>query len=256
MVISYALTPGVDLTGNGSYGPDTTIADCEIQELNSAGNLVWSWLASEHFDPGKESVTPPLASVNGEEVVDIFHCNSIDIGAAGNLLVSARHLNAIFMINKATGHVVWKMGGVAYNKDGAQLIEIQGDPEVSFNRQHDARLQPNGNISLFDDHSDGTAPARGVEYSIDFRSGIATVAWEYRGSASSGAMGSCRRYADGNTVIGWGSYGAGLVLSEVDSLGRDVLDISFTSGDVSYRALKVTDAIVDLNLLRETAGLP
>lgn len=150
------------------------------------------------------------------------------------------------------------MGGVGYNKDGAQLIESQGDPETSFNRQHDARLQPNGNISLFDDHSDGTAPARGVECAINFSSGIATVAWQYQGSASSGALGSCRRYADGNTVIGWGTLvgGAGLVFSEVDSLGHDVLDMSFASGDVSYRAVKVTDALADLNLLRETAGLP
>jgi Arylsulfotransferase (ASST) len=256
MVISFALTPGVDLTGNGSYGPNTTIADCAIQELDSAGNLVWSWLASDHFDPAKESVTPPLVAVNGENVVDIFHCNSIDVGADGNLLVSARHLNAVFMIDRATDTVVWKMGGVAYNKDGAQLIQIQGDPETSFNRQHDARRQPNGNISLFDDHSDGTAPARGVEYAIDFSSGIATVAWQYQGSASSAAMGSCRRYADGNTVIGWGTFAGGLVLSEVDSLGHDVLDISFSSGDASYRAVKVTEAMVDLNKLRETAGLP
>ncbi len=257
-MISFALTPGVDLTGNGSFGPDTTIADCAIQEIDSTGNLVWAWLASDHFDASRESVAPEVVAVNGEDVVDTFHCNSIDVDADGNLLVSARHMNAVFLVNKQTGKVVWKMGGIAYNRDGAQLIQIQGDPETTFNRQHDARLQANGDVSLFDDHSDGSGPARGVEYAIDFASGTATVAWQYVGEASSGAMGSCRRYSDGNAVIGWGSLavGTGAVLSEVDSRGNDVLDISFASGDLSYRAVKVTEDLVDLSLLRETAGLP
>jgi hypothetical protein len=258
LVVSFAITRGVDLAGNGGYGLDTTIADCAIQEIDGAGSLVWSWLASDHFDPGKESITPQAVAVNGEEVLDTFHCNSIDVDADGNLLVSARHMNAIFLVNKQTGKVIWKMGGVAYNKDGARLIRIQGDSETTFNRQHDARLRPNGNVSLFDDHSDGSGPARGVEYAIDFASDTATVAWQYLGNASSAAMGSCRRYADGNTVIGWGTpnVGRGPVLSEVDALGNDLLDIAFASGDLSYRAVKVTEDLVDLSLLRETAGLP
>jgi hypothetical protein len=256
LVVSFAITRGVDLGGNADYGSDTTIADCAIQEIDSAGNLVWSWLASDHFDPGRESVAPQAVAINGEDVVDTFHCNSIDVDANGNLLVSARHMDAVFLVNKQTGKVVWKMGGVAYNKDGARLIRIQGDPEMGFNRQHDARLRPNGNVSLFDDHSDGSGPARGVEYAIDSTSGTATVAWQYLGNASSASMGSCRRYADGNSVIGWGTLMVtnGPVLSEVDSFGNDVLDISFASGDLSYRAVKVTEDLVELSLLRETAG--
>jgi hypothetical protein len=262
MVIAYPITANVDLTGNGSYGPGAAIADCAIQEVDSTGALVWSWLASQHFDAAKESVAPPLATVNEEgaveEVVDAFHCNSIDVGGDGNLLVSARHLNAVFLIDKPTGRVVWKLGGVAYNKDGAELIRIQGPPENVFNRQHDARWQANGNVSLFDDHSDGTAPARGVEYAIDLDGGTATLTWQYQGFASSGALGSCRRYSDGHTVVGWGALvgGTGQVLSEVDSAGRDLLDLSFAKGDVSYRGVRVTADLVDLSLLRETAGLP
>jgi hypothetical protein len=256
LVISYAITHGIDLTGLGDYGKDSTIADCAVQQIDDQGNLVWSWLASQHFDAAKESVDPPVDNVDGEDVVDVFHCNAIDVGSDGNLLVSARHLDAVFMIDKTSGDVVWKMGGVAYNKDRAQLIHLDGDPDGGFNRQHDARLLPNGHISLFDDHSDGTASARGVEYAMDFDAGTATLVWQYQGSDASGALGSCRRYSDGHTVIGWGSNGNGLVLSEIDSDGHDVLDLSFDSGDVSYRAVKVTDAQLALDLLRQTAGLP
>lgn len=258
LVTSYAITPGMDLKGNGGFSAGTTIADCAIQEIDSSGAKVWSWLASDHFDLGQEPVDPEEDSINGGIVIDPFHCNSIDVDANGNLLVSARHMDAVFLVNKQTGKVVWKMGGVAFNKDGAQLIRIEGDPQTAFHHQHDARLRPNGNVSLFDDQTNGEGPARGVEYAIDFTTGIATVAWQYRQTASSDAMGSCRRYADGNTVIGWGSIGseAGLVLSEIDSLGNDVLDMSFASGASSYRAVKVTNAEVDLGLLRETAGMP
>jgi hypothetical protein len=256
LVLSYAITHGIDLTGNGDYGKDSTIADCAVQQIDSQGNLVWSWLGSDHFDVAKESVSPPMDALNGENVVDAFHCNSIDIGSDGNLLVSARHLDAIFMIDKTTGKVRWKMGGVASNKDHAQWIRVEGDSAGGFNRQHDARLLPNGHISLFDDHSDGTAPARGVEYAIDFNTGVAIVAWQYQGRAAVGAMGSFRLYPDGNSVVGWGTYGDGRVLSEVDASGHDVLDMAFASGDASYRAVKVTDAMVALDLLRPTAGLP
>lgn len=258
LVTSYVITPGMDMKGNGGFSTGTTIADCAIQEIDSSGTKVWSWLASEHFDLGQEPVDPEEDSINGGIVIDPFHCNSIDVDGNGNLLVSARHMDAVFLVNKQTGKVVWKMGGVAFNEDGAQLIRIEGDPQTAFHHQHDARLRPNGNVSLFDDQTNGEGPARGVEYAIDFTTGVATVAWQYRQTAGSDAMGSCRRYADGNTVIGWGSIGSapGLVLSEIDSLGNDVLDMSFASGASSYRAVKVTDAEVDLGLLRENAGLP
>jgi hypothetical protein len=43
---------------------------------------------------------------------DPFHCNSIDVEpATGNLLVSGRHMDSIFYIERSTGKILWKMGG-------------------------------------------------------------------------------------------------------------------------------------------------
>ena len=102
-----------------------------------------------------------------------------------------------------------------------RLLTIQGDPETAFYLQHDARFQPNGNISLFDDHS-ATAgvrsgPRRRVRDRPQRRHG--PVVWQYQGAASSGFLGSFRRYADGTNLIGWGAYSgtANLVFSDVDS---------------------------------------
>ena len=120
---------------------------------------------------------------------------------------------------------MWKLGGTPYNKDGAQILTIQGDPETAFYLQHDARFQPNGDISLFDDHSAAAAVpgvARGVEYALDLDAGTAHVVWQYQGAASSGFLGSFRRYADGTNLIGWGNYTgtANLVFTEVDAAGQ------------------------------------
>ena len=56
---------GVDLaglSGTPAPGPNSTIADCQIQELDPQGNLIWSWTTSDHIDPVTESVLRLLPS--------------------------------------------------------------------------------------------------------------------------------------------------------------------------------------------------
>ena len=261
MLLSNPKLTGVNLTGLTNYGPNSTILDCAVQEVDPQGNLVWEWRASDHTDPVKESVVP--AGVGSDKSpADVYHCNSVDVNASGDVLISFRHMNAVLFVSKTTGNVVWKLGGTAYNKDGALLLAIQSDPETAFSMQHDARFRPNGNISLFDDHS---APAgipgvaRGVEYALDLGAGRAHVVWQYQGTADSGFLGSFRRYADGTNLIGWGYYTGtdNLAFTEVDATGHDLLDMVFESrGNSSYRAEKVPIGTFDIDALRGTAGLP
>jgi hypothetical protein len=58
-------------------------------------------------------------------------------------------------------------------------------------------------------------------------------------------------------VAGWGITGAtgdATLLTEFDSAGNDVLDMSFGSGVAAYRVLKTPLATFDRQLLRRTAG--
>lgn len=261
MLLSYPTVTGVDLTGLNDYGPASAILDCAVQEVDAQGNVVWDWRASDHLDPVMESVFPSGAGTDAKPA-DVYHCNSIDVNANGDVLISFRHASSVILVSKATGKVVWKLGGTPYSKDGAQIFTIEDDPEGSFYLQHDARLQPNGDISLFDDHS-AAAPvpgvARGVEYALDLDAGTAHVVWQYQAAASSAFLGSLRRYADGTSLIGWGDYTGpdNLVFTEVDAAGNDVLDMVFDSrGNWSYRAEKVPVGAFDIDILRETAGLP
>jgi hypothetical protein len=255
MLFAYPLVSGVDLTGLESFGANQTIADCVIQEVDPTGAVVWQWTASDHIDPVTESTWPQTDTINGQTIVDVFHCNSIDVNAAGDLLVSFRHADAVFYIARATGTVLWKLGGAAASKDDAQLLTITSDPETAFYRQHDARFLPNGDVSLFDDHTAMSGAARGVEYALDFEEATATPMWQYSGAAASAAMGSFRRYADGSSLVGWG-LGGTRVLSEVDASGNLLLDVAFGAGDYSYRAVKVPLGAVDIGRLRATAGAP
>jgi hypothetical protein len=261
LIFSYIETGGFDLSGLPGltgFGPDSTIADCTIEEIDPSGALVWSWRASDHIDPVKESLIPLTNVIDGVAVADVFHLNAVDVDAKGNLLVSSRAASAVFYVDKQTGKIVWKMNGTAYSKDGAQLIRIVDDPESGFSAQHDARFQPNGDVSLFDDHTNTVGSARGVQYAIDFTAGTAQVVWDYFGAAASEATGSFRRYSDGSNVIDWGV--APLIaatFSEIDSQGHDVLDAMIGStGDFSYRTVKVPVGDFDVGVLRATAGHP
>jgi hypothetical protein len=251
LLIATPIKPGVDLTGLQQFGANQNLLDCEIQELDPAGNLVWSWSASDHVDPVLESLEP-LDQVTS---VDVYHCNAIEPDASGNLLVSMRETNALFYIDRDSGQVVWKLGGSAYNKDGAALIQVENDPQTTFVMQHDARFRPNGNVTLFDDHSEGTGVARGVEYAIDHEAGVATPVFQYLGTAASGFEGGFRRYDDGESVIAWGHVpNDPRILTEIDADGHDVFDIAFADAEVNYRAIKVPLTQFNLPTLRATTA--
>jgi Arylsulfotransferase (ASST) len=272
--------------GVESFGPDENIVPCNIDEVDPSGTVVWEWIATDHFDPVKDQSyqAPILPGPGGTLLFDFFHCNSIDLDAAGNMLVSSRNMDSVFYVERPSGKVVWKMGGQSYTKDGATYVSVASP----FRRQHDARFQPgwmttcsgsSGQISLFDDETDESGPARAVVYDVgvaptgtdggtdggtdagcgtprpDAGGSLATVAWQYQGTASVEITGSFRITADGSRVIGWGMNG-GLVFSEVDVGGHDLLDFYFSDAGYSYRAIKVPESTFDLTVLRSTAGLP
>jgi Arylsulfotransferase (ASST) len=74
---------------------------------------------------------------------DFFHINSIQQLPDGNLLVSARNSWGVYEISRSTGKIIWTPGG----KDSS----FKMGAGTQFEWQHDARLQPNGTLTLFDD---------------------------------------------------------------------------------------------------------
>lgn len=261
LLLSYPPRSGVDLTGLVATpipGRNSTIADCVVQEVDRQGRLVWQWIGSDHINPVTETTTASAALLGGRIVYDVFHCNSID-AKPGRLLLSARHLDAVFELRRSDGKIVWKMGGKPVNRDGAAIIQIQNDPLGGIAQQHDARYLPNGDISVFDNQYLLASPAaRGIEYSLNLTAKTAQPVFSFTSpdNAPSCCMGNFRRYSDGHSVIGWGFVipSNGRILTEIDPAGRSVLDVAFANGYASYRSVKVPSSRFDINILRLTAG--
>lgn len=261
MVFTTPLLAGVDLSSLGpAFTGVTNLVDCVVSEVDPAGQTTWTWRMSDHVDITEALTTPHLAgvaTVNGVPAGDLFHCNSIDADpSTGNVLLSARHLNAVMLVNRASGQIVWKLGGTPANHDGAPSLTITGDSAAPFSGQHDARFRPNGDVSLFDDRTGGTGAARGVEYAIDTTAGTATLTWQYASpdGVISNATGSFRRSADGtDNVIGWGFH-PGSGFTEVDASGQVLMNQTFPNGEMNYRTIKVAPDALDLGAMRRSAG--
>jgi hypothetical protein len=164
--------------------------------------------------------------------VDYVHGNAIELDADGSLLVSSRHLDEITKISRATGEILWRLGGV--NNE----FTFTNDPG-HFSQQHSIRRLANGHLLLYDNGNYHVpALSRAVEYAVDEVAKTATAVWEYRNSPDvyGGAMGSVERLANGNTVIGWGSTSP--ALTEVTSSGAEVFELTLPPAIYSYRAFR------------------
>lgn len=254
--------------GGTSY---SAIVDCVVQEVNPTGGLVWSWRASDHVSPAS-TVHATAASIGGRTVLDVYHCNSADVDpGTGQVLVSMRHTSAVYLVQRVNsaralvqnGPILWKLNGCGNSQvdpDHEKVLTLRNDPEGCFDAQHDARFQPNGDVTLYDDHSfQQGGGARGVEYSIDTATSSATWVSQYQDQPpgdNASATGSFRRYLNGSdNLVGWGLR-AGSGFSEFDAAGNDFFSMRFTKSDAEYRVVKVPLNALNVNALRASAGLP
>jgi hypothetical protein len=217
-----------DLSAVG--GPvDGKLLESLVQELDvTTGRVVFQWRASDHV-----ALEESYAAVTADPF-DFFHVNAVDVDHDGNLLVSARNTWAIYKLDRTTGEVIWRLGGKRSNLALA--------PGAEFFWQHDARRQPDGTLTLFDD---GAAPAeeaysRGIRLLVDPRTTTARrieleQQFVHPDERLAVAMGSMQPLEDGGAFVGWGTVGA---LSEFGPDGAVRFDARYTGGGQTYRAYR------------------
>lgn len=231
LLARYPLRFGVDLTGCGGLA-DGTIYDSELQEITPEGLLKWSWHASEHIPPSE--VSPRWSDqCAGAGPKDIYHFNSAEPDGSG-IVISLRHLDAVLRISRRTGNIDWKLGG----RHRPQSLRVIGDPLFrtgGFAGQHDARILPDGTLTVHDDGTRASRAPRAVRYRINRRTRTATLLEDVRDAAaqSSFCCGSARRLAGGNWVTAWGGLP---LVSELTPAGSPVFRLTFTQNLFSYRA--------------------
>ncbi len=245
-MLSYPLRAGVDVSvlGDG-YTTDEFVATGSIREVAADGTLEWEWETFDYF--GVDEVQFPVRFNNhialpdlGE--VDLFHLNSLDLQDDGDYVVSARHLDAVFRVDRTSGDLDWilssePVGGPVANKSGAPRLTIVNDPLGGPRRPHDARL--NGTVlTLFDNRTTTGESARAVAYDIDALAGTATLLWQIDEplGRSSGGLGAARVQPDGSRLVTWG--GLQPVYEEFDAEGNLLLSVERMPAGNSYRVVK------------------
>lgn len=231
---------------NKNVSTNATIMDDLIVEVDSEGEIVWEWSAADHFDQfgfsdaAKKSID---AFPGGLEYGDWAHMNSMSVVGpnkwwdAGdkrfnpeNIIADGRDLNTIFIIEKTTGDIVWKIGP-----------DFTASPELkkigTIIGQHHAHIIPAalpgaGNVLVFDNGGAGGYDAPNVNSNptggdafvrahsrvLEIDPITLKVVWDFNASKLgffknelynffSPYISSAQRLPNGNTMITEGSTG-------------------------------------------------
>ena len=158
-----------------------------LLEMTTSGEVVWEWRSWEHMEPERYPITPQ------DLRHEWTHGNTVAETAEGHILVSFRNISTVVMIERATGNIIWQIGG----------------PPLA--QQHDPRPLPNGNILIFDNgthrHDNPVTFSRVIE--VDPRT--SDIVWRYTDQSIfeffSPYISGAQRLANGNTLICEGCHG-------------------------------------------------
>ncbi len=206
------------------------VTDGIFQEVDLRTGLVRrEWDSLDHVTLGDSY--SPATDTSAESPFDYFHINSIDQQVSGTTLLSARNTWALYELNTLTGQVVARIGGKS------TTVKLAAGAATAF--QHDATVQPNGTITVFDN---GAVPvvhpqSRALVLSVDPQAKTDTVLdqYEHPPALSSYSQGDVQALANGDMFIGWG---AEPYFSEFSAGGQLLLDAHLHGSYQTYRAYR------------------
>jgi hypothetical protein len=232
----------VDLSAHGGSA-DSTVDDAVLHEIDPAGNDVWTWNSKDHISLDETGRWWPAALAHTP--VDQIHMNSLEV-SGGSIVVSARHTDAVYSIDRATGDIQWKLGGTTTPRS----LTVLGDPYSPnpLGGQHDARILTDGTLTVHDNDTGLGRPPRAARYAIDPVAHTATLIESVTDPevSSSACCGSARRSVDGSWLMSWGGNP---LVTEFAPDGSRTFSLSFGSA-FSYRAFPVPDGRISAPVLR------
>ena len=177
---------------------NVVLQDDHIMEVSPERDVVWEWWGHEHADElGLSDQARRIISETGggqppRVAGDWLHLNTIhkipenphhDRGderfAAGNLLICARNLNLIFVIDKQSGTIVWRWG--APPPMPAFWINGTRGTDRYLVGPHDPKMLKNGNILIYDNGGGGGYPpvVRFFTRLVEMDPATGEIVWEY-----------------------------------------------------------------------------
>jgi hypothetical protein len=224
---------GIDCDLSSVGGPrNAAVADTLFQQIDlKTGLVMYEWHSLDHVSLSDSYASAKQASRTVP--FDFFHINAVDVESDGDLLVDARNTWAAYDVDPHSGSVRWQLGG--------KHSSFHMGPGTRTAWQHDAREQPDGTITFFDN---GATPAvhpqsRAIEVRLDRQTKTATLVRhsEHPGKALvAGSQGNVQALADGAWMVGWGEAP---YLSEFAADGSLLFDAHLPATYESYRAYRL-----------------
>jgi hypothetical protein len=205
------------------------VLDGIAQEVDiETGEVLFEWHSLDHVGVEESYYQPSPDLKRG---FDYFHINSINLYPDGYLTISARRTSAVYKVDRATGEVVWRLGGKESD------FEMGEGTRTAF--QHDTRRQEDGNITIFDNgaHPQVHEQSRAILLRLDEEEMSATLLREYASPEKvlSTSQGNAQLLSNGNVMVGWGSAPC---FSEFSRDGKMLLNAEFPPECESYRAFR------------------
>jgi hypothetical protein len=204
-----------------SYAPETAdlrryggprraaIVSAEVQELDRRGRERWNWNSrgkialAETGRWWRNVLSNPRRRLQGRLAFDPVHINAIEPRGNGEVVISTRHTDAIYGIDRSGGEIAWKLGG----SKTADSLRVLGDPALKlFGGQHDARIAADGRLSVYDNGKDRPRRPRVAFYRLDLENGTARYLSQLNDPEvkASHCCGSARELAEGGWLVSWG----------------------------------------------------
>jgi hypothetical protein len=209
--------------------PDGAIIDTAVQQVDMRTGLVrWEWHSLDHVGAAESEVEAP----NNSTPWDYFHLNSIEAEPDGTLLLSARSTWATYLLQGAAGKILWRLGG---NRSSFTM-----GPGTRTAWQHDARVLPDGDLTIFDDGSNPPIhkQSRAIRVRLDLGHRRATLvaAYTHRDpQLLAASQGNVQTLPGGGTLVGYGGVPA---ISEFARGGSLLFDAHQPYDMSFYRAFR------------------
>jgi hypothetical protein len=245
LMVAYVPRSHVDLTAIG--GPsDANVLDGEVQEITPAGKLVWSWRTNDHIgvkETAAVGIDVTKVKAADDNTFDLVHVNSVALDG-DSVLISARHVDAVYRVHRRDGSIGWKLGGT----HTAESLRLTND-RYGLDGQHDARRWPDGSISVHDNGTFRRHVARIVRYRIDPGRRTATLVEQVTDPriGPSSCCGSARRLPHGHWLIDWGGRS---IVTELGPGGKPLLTLKIPKPFFTYRAQPVPGNLLSRARLR------
>jgi hypothetical protein len=206
------------------------VADTLVQELDLKTGLVrFEWHSLDHVALADSHMPVGHGGTPGSPW-DYFHINAVS-EPGGHLLVDSRNTWAAYDVDARSGQVLWTLGG--------KHSSFAMGPRASPAWQHDAREQPDGTISFFD--NGGTpkvhSQSRATVLALDLSHMTATLVSSFNHSTPllAASQGDFQSLAGGNWFVGWGQEP---YFSEFAPEGRLLFDAHLPAAYQSYTVLE------------------